>query len=218
MKKYIPNALTTIHLIIGTYGIFYVLTIDRGFAAYFVWVAACFDFLDGFTARYLHAKSKIGKQLDSLTDMVSFGLLPSLFMLTWMQETSIWFWTALLIPVFSAFRLAIFHTDESQSKSFKGLPTPANAILLTSLEFIHFPWKDSWLAGIILCSSLLLVSNIRLLALKFDHFNWVENEWRWIFLTGCLMLLIAFQWTFIPMLIPYYIIISLMAYVKIKKG
>lgn len=105
MKKHIPNFLTCVNLAIGCAGIYYTLTGGRIDAFYFVIAAGLFDFLDGFAARILEVQSEIGKQLDSLADLVSFGLLPSFFMLSWLQESSEYYWIAIVIAVFQPFDL-----------------------------------------------------------------------------------------------------------------
>ena len=166
MKKYIPNTLTCLNLAIGCVGIYYTILGRDIEAFYFVIAAGLFDFLDGFTARILKVQSEMGKQLDSLSDLVSFGLLPSFFMLEWLQRESDYFWIAIIIAIFSAVRLAIFNTDKNQHDSFKGLPTPANAIMLTSLTFLPFELYEYTLISICIFSSILLISPIRLIAFK----------------------------------------------------
>lgn len=212
MKKHIPNFLTCVNLAIGCVGIYYTLTGGKIEAFYFVIAAGLFDFLDGFAARILKVQSEIGKQLDSLSDLVSFGLLPSFFMLSWLQESSDYFWIAIVIAVFSAIRLAIFNTDESQSDSFKGLPTPANAIMLTSLIFLPFEIYEYTLISICIFSAIMLVSPLRLIALKFASVGWKGNEDRWVLILGVLTLLIVFQWTSLPYIIPFYILASVVFY------
>lgn len=213
MKKHIPNLITSLNLAIGCIGIFYVLTESRNEAFYFVMIAAGLDFLDGFAARLLKVKSEIGKQLDSLADLISFGLLPSFFLLEWMREDTPYFYVAILIAVFSALRLAKFNVDDSQVDSFKGLPTPANAIMITSLVFLPFELYWWTLLSICLLSAMLLVSPIRLLALKFSSFSWKGNEPRWILISGSVVLLLVFKWTFLPLLIPFYLSVSIVSYV-----
>jgi len=218
MKKHIPNSITSLNLAIGSAGIYYVLTIDHSYAFYFVAVAGIFDFLDGFAARLLKVKSEMGKELDSLADMVSFGLLPAFYMLKLLEGTSEFYWIALLIAIFSALRLAKFNIDDSQSDSFEGLPTPANAIMLTSLFLLDLPLHEVTLIGICLMSSLLLVSKLRLIALKFKSFSWSGNEPRWILILGSVILLLVFGWTFVPLLIPYYLVVSILSAVSLKRG
>ncbi|MEQ8629033.1 CDP-diacylglycerol--serine O-phosphatidyltransferase [Ekhidna sp.] len=213
MKKHIPNFLTCLNLAIGCVGIYYTLQGDGPEAFYFVIAAGLFDFLDGFAARMLRVQSEIGKQLDSLSDLVSFGLLPTFFMMQWLQETSTYFWIAIIIAVFSAIRLAVFNLDESQSDSFKGLPTPANAIMLTSLIFLPFEIYEYTLISICIFSAIMLVSPIRLIALKFSSSGWKGNEDRWILIIGILILLAVFRWTSFPYIIPFYIMVSVISYV-----
>lgn len=218
MKRHIPNILTSFNLAIGSAGIYYVLTIDYSYAFYFVAVAGIFDFLDGFAARLLNVKSEMGKELDSLADMVSFGLLPAFYMLKLLEGNSGFYWVAILIAVFSALRLAKFNIDDSQSDSFEGLPTPANAIMLTSLFLLGSPLHEITLIGICLMSSLLMVSKIRLIALKFKAFVWKGNEARWILIVGSLILFLVFGLTFLPLLIPFYIIVSILSSVSLNRA
>lgn len=217
MKKHIPNFITCLNLATGCVGIYFVLLKGSPEAIYFVLISGGFDFLDGFAARLLKVKSEIGKQLDSLADLISFGLLPAFFMLQWIEKSNTdVHWVALLIAVFSAVRLAKFNIDETQEDSFKGLPTPANAIMLTSLVFVPFELYTYTLVSICILSSILLVSPIRLLSLKFQSFAWAENKARWILIAGVLVLAIVFQWTFLPLLIPFYISVSIVAFVLNK--
>ncbi len=217
MKKHVPNTLTCINLIIGCVGIYYTIVAREPHAFYFVIVAGLFDFLDGFVARLLKVQSKLGKQLDSLADLVSFGLLPSFFILELLQEKSEYFWMAIIIVVFSAIRLALFNIDETQTDHFKGLPTPANAIMLTSLIFLPFELYEYTLMSICLFSSLMLVCPVRLITLNFSSITWERNKARWILILGSVILLIVFKWTFIPFLIPFYILTSLLSNITMKK-
>ncbi|WP_424963087.1 CDP-diacylglycerol--serine O-phosphatidyltransferase [Ekhidna sp.] len=213
MKKNIPNLLTCLNLAIGCVGIYYTLLGEGPEAFYFVIVAGLFDFLDGFAARLLKVQSEIGKQLDSLSDMVSFGLLPSFYMLQWLQQSSQYFWVAIVIAIFSAIRLAVFNLDESQTDSFNGLPTPANAIMLTSLTFLPFEIYEYTLISICIFSAIMLVSPIRLIALKFSSSGWKGNEERWVLIIGILILLAVFRWTSFPYIIPFYIMASIISFV-----
>lgn len=213
MKKHIPNLITLLNLGIGCIGIYFTLVKGSPEAFYFVAVAGLLDFLDGFVARILKVKSEIGKQLDSLADLISFGLLPSFFMLKWMEESTELFWIAILVAVFSALRLARFNVDESQTDSFKGLPTPANAIMLTSLVFIPFELYDYTLISISILSCILLVSPLRLLSLKFSSFGWKGNKARWLLIIGSFALILLFKWSFVPLLIPFYVMVSIISIV-----
>ncbi|WP_436514970.1 CDP-diacylglycerol--serine O-phosphatidyltransferase [Ekhidna sp. To15] len=218
MKRQIPNLLTCLNLAVGCVGIYYTLTGQNPEAFYFVIVAGLFDFLDGFAARLLKVQSEIGKQLDSLSDLVSFGLLPAFFMLQWLiQSESEYYWIAIIIAVFSAIRLAKFNVDETQSDSFQGLPTPANAIMLTSLIFVSFELFEYTLISICVFSAILLVSPVRLIALKFSSAGWKGNEERWILIAGVIVFLAVFQLQFVPFLIPFYIVVSIGSYLIRKK-
>ena len=136
MIRHLPNFLTCCNLLCGCFGIVFLLE-DRGIpAAYFVWASCVFDFLDGFVARALKVSSPIGKELDSLADVISFGLLPALVMykLIGAHTTIEWLpFIAFFTAAFSALRLAIFNVDETQTDSFRGLNTPANTLFITAL-------------------------------------------------------------------------------------
>lgn len=216
MIKYLPNFLTCCNLVCGMLGIIFLWENAAVPTAYFVWAACLFDFFDGFAARWLKVSSPIGKELDSMADMVSFGALPALFIYQALQESTTPFlpYIALLIAVCSALRLAIFNLDTTQSDAFKGLPTPANAIFLTALPFlqglgVNVIGNTTLLAVIAVLFSALLVSRIDLFALKFKNFNWAENKVRFTFLLLAVLLLAFFQWAALPVIILLYITLSL---------
>lgn len=215
--KHLPNTLTCLNLVSGCVGIVFVLEGNSLPAAYFVWAACVFDFFDGFAARWLKVSSAIGKELDSLADMVSFGVLPSVMMYTWLKErtdNSTLPYAAFLLAVFSALRLAKFNIDERQTTSFIGLPTPANALFITALpflplqvlSFIEQPWM---LVLILVAFSVLLISELELFALKFKNFAWVGNQVRFTFLAAAIVLLVFFQQSSLPLIILLYILVSL---------
>lgn len=198
-------------------GIVFVLE-DRALpAAYFVWAAGIFDFFDGFAARLLKVSSPIGKELDSLADMVSFGLLPAVVMyklLILAGAPEYVPYLAFSIAVFSALRLAIFNIDETQRDSFRGVPTPANALFITALPLLTgvvATWLQSvWvLLAIVAVMSYLLVSNLELFALKFKDFTWQNNQVRFTFLILSVLLLAFLHVTAIPLIILLYIALSL---------
>lgn len=225
MKRHIPNFLTCCNLVCGTLGIFYLFKFDWvdihyqnvPSPAYFVWAACLFDFLDGFVARLLKVHSPIGKELDSLADLISFGLLPTVFMYHALEAYTANLYmpfASLLIVVFSALRLAKFNIDETQSDSFKGLPTPANALFITGLLYLDFLWNDVNYTLFILLSltlvfSALLVSNIELFALKFKDFSWRANKTRFTFLILSVLLIAFFNFAAIPLVVILYILFSL---------
>lgn len=217
MKKHLPNFLTSCNLICGCLGIVFVLE-GRGVpAAYLVWLACVFDFFDGFAARMLKVHSPVGKELDSLADVISFGVLPALVMYKMIGASSssvILPYAGFMIAVFSALRLAIFNVDETQSDSFKGLNTPANTLFITSLPLLSdhvgtWLYQPVVLVAITFIFSLLLVSRIEIFALKFKNFSWQENKLRFTFLLLSVLLLVSLQILAIPIIIILYIVLSL---------
>jgi CDP-diacylglycerol--serine O-phosphatidyltransferase len=217
MIKHLPNFLTCCNLICGCLGLIFLWEDPHVETAYFVWAACIFDFLDGFAARLLKVTSPIGKELDSMADMVSFGALPSLFMYKLLQFESPFDYlpyVALLIAVCSALRLAIFNIDETQSDSFRGLPTPANALFITALPFLDYPIFDVLFSPVVLTIitvvfSGLLVSRFELFALKFKNFSWTDNKVRFTFLLLSVLLLAVMQFAAIPLIILLYVAGSL---------
>lgn len=217
MKKNIPNILTSLNLLCGCVGIVSVFENWAFPAAYFIWLAGLFDFFDGFAARLLKVSSPIGKELDSLADMVSFGVLPAVVMykLIGSSTTSEWLpFLAFAIAAFSALRLAIFNIDETQSDSFKGLPTPANALFISGIAMVNTslaPWLFDTLSLVLITVtfSLLLVAPIRLFALKFKNFGWKENKIRFTFLLMGVLLIATMKIIAIPLIILLYIGLSL---------
>lgn len=217
ITRHIPNFLTCCNLLTGCIGVVFVVNGNIEAAAYFVWISCVFDFFDGFAARILKVSSPIGKELDSLADMVSFGLLPAMViyrMLVDSDTPEYLPYVAFSIAIFSALRLAIFNIDETQSDSFKGLPTPANALFITALPLLtgniaialYEPWI---LCTIVVISSYLLVSGIPLFALKFKNFSWKDNKIRFTFLALSVLLLAVLKFAAIPVIILLYVALSL---------
>ena len=233
MKKHIPNFITTLNLFSGCIGIIIALQYRLDYAAYFIAIAALFDFFDGLAARLLHVKSEIGKELDSLADVVSFGVLPGIILYQLMANSpntpaagsflSIFSLIALIIPILSAVRLAKFNLDTRQTTSFIGLPVPANALFLGSLPLIKMQagYSDSlsWLTSITdnyyilaiiaIGMSLLLVSEIPLISLKFRNLNFAENKPQFILVAFSVIAFALVTFTAIPLIILAYILLSL---------
>lgn len=218
MKRHLPNFLTCCNLLCGCFGIVFVLEGREIPAAYFVWLAGLFDFFDGFVARLLKVTSPIGKELDSLADVISFGLLPSLVMykmLSASTDSASLPYIAFLIAVFSALRLAIFNVDETQRDSFRGLNTPANTIFITSLPLLYndvgrWLYHPLILTAITVVFSFLLVSRFKFFALKFKSFSWKDNKMQFTFLILSVLLLIVWKFLAIPIIIILYILLSLL--------
>lgn len=217
MIRHLPNFLTCCNLICGCIGIVFLLE-NRGVpAAYFVWASCVFDFLDGFAARMLKVSSPIGKELDSLADVVSFGVLPAcvMYKLIGASNTSeILPFFGFTIAAFSALRLAIFNVDTRQSDSFIGLNTPANTLFISSLPLLPMsvvPWlfQPMVLITITFVFSLLLVSPLPFFAFKFKNYTWADNKVRFTFLLVSVLLIIALKTAAIPLIILSYIGISL---------
>ena len=218
MIRHLPNFLTCCNLLCGCFGIVFVLEGREIPAAYFVWLAGVFDFFDGFAARMLKVSSSIGKELDSLADVVSFGILPALVMykmISTSSDSSALPYIGFTIAVFSALRLAIFNVDETQRDSFRGLNTPANTIFITSLPLLYnqvgrWLYEPAVLVAITLLFSLLLVSRIEFFAFKFKSFRWEDNKLRFTFLLLAVLLLISLQYLAVPIVILLYIVFSLL--------
>jgi CDP-diacylglycerol---serine O-phosphatidyltransferase len=235
MKKHIPNFITCLNLFTGCVAIYIAFQGNLVFAAYLVGVAAVFDFLDGMVARLLHAYSEIGKQLDSLADMVSFGVLPGIIMFQLMRKSAmadpntsllqaeVFPFLAFIIIIFSALRLAKFNIDTRQTTLFIGLPTPANTLFIASLPLIlatdqfnlsQYFMNQYVLLGLTLFLSYLLVAEIPLFALKFKNLAWKDNATRFIFLLIAIPLLFLLKFAAIPMIIVLYVLLSFFAQPK----
>lgn len=220
IKQHIPNLVTCLNLVCGMVGVYFVLEGNVLWAAYLVILAALFDFLDGFLARAMNAYSELGKQLDSLADMVTFGVLPAFLVFKLIQlggDFSYLPFIAFIIAVQSALRLAKFNIDTRQSDRFIGLPTPANALFFAALP--HLAISQTWAAkitaspmGLIaltLLFSWLLTAEIPLLALKFKNFHLKENGLRYLTLVISGVSLILFGIGGIVFAILGYILLSL---------
>jgi CDP-diacylglycerol---serine O-phosphatidyltransferase len=235
MKKNIPNFITCLNLFTGCVAIYIAFQGNLVMAAYLVGVAAVFDFLDGMLARLLHAYSEIGKQLDSLADMVSFGVLPGVIMFQLMRKSAmadpntslyqaeLFPFLAFIIIIFSALRLAKFNIDTRQTTLFIGLPTPANTLFVASLPLIlaadqfnlgQYFMNQYVLLGLTLVLSYLLVAEIPLFALKFKNLAWKDNATRFIFLLIAIPLLFLLKFAAIPVIIVLYVLLSFFAQPK----
>lgn len=228
-KGYIPNIFTSINLILGCLAIIEIFEGKLENVPYYVWLAGVVDFLDGFSARLTDTASSIGKDLDSLADLVSFGVVPSLLVYSLLKQYSdheLLPYVSIFIAVFSALRLAKFNNDDRQSNVFYGLNTPANALFFTSIpllisegKFLPLLQNVTFLSVVTVLFSLLLVSEIRFIAFKFKKFKWKGNEVKLLLMFTSLCLLVIFQFMAIPIIVVLYIVVSLIqnAFVE-KKG
>lgn len=240
MKKHIPNLITTGNLLCGCLAIVNAFEGDLALSCYLLIIASALDFLDGFSARILKVTGGIGKDLDSLSDMVSFGLAPGIILYQYvnlLQENqpiellTQYPWLAYLsfaIPVFSSFRLAKFNNDTRQSTSFYGLPTPANANFFIFCILLYlFPELPMIIdvSGIVqpiisnplimlgfgIIFSFLLVAEIPMFALKFKSLNWGDNRLPFTFVLLWLTLLLFTNIVAMPVIVLIYIIWSIIA-------
>lgn len=225
ITRHIPNTVTCCNLFSGCIATYFAFQADYTTAITFIVLGAVFDFFDGMLARALDAKSPIGKDLDSLADDISFGIAPAGMVFSLFKEVYYPGWlepingylpfTAFLISVFSALRLAKFNIDTRQTTSFIGLPTPANALFWGSLIVgAHsFLTSDSfnaiYLLLLVLLFSWLLVAEIPMFSLKFKNLTWKDNKTTFIFLLGCLPLILLFEAGCFAAIIVWYVALSL---------
>ena len=228
LKQHIPNAITCGNLVSGCLSILFLTHNMPVKAAIMIFVAGLFDFLDGFAARLLHAHSPIGADLDSLSDVVSFGVAPG-FIMYWLMSRSFdlpqWCIAginmlpclAFLLPVFSAIRLAKFNIDSTQKTTFRGIPAPGMAIFIASLPLalsqVHH-LKDGVLSywaclGIALIFSFMMVSRLRFFSFKMKSAKWKGNEVRWIFLLVTITSFVIFKWISLPFVMMFYVLLSI---------
>lgn len=239
MKKNIPNLITSLNIFSGVLAIMLLVYGYNIGAVICILMAMIFDFLDGFAARKLNAYSNLGKELDSLADVISFGVAPAAFAHFLIRDMmfgsenivletlSIWnisiLFSPLIIPVFAAFRLARFNVYQSESKTFIGMPTPANAVFWLGLMFTRHYSPDlyTYMFGSIfalllsvLVTSLLMTSELPMFSFKVESLKWKANELRYIYLGLLLITVFIFGWAFIVFAVPLYIILSIIMLAK----
>lgn len=221
LKKHIPNTITSLNLFSGSIAVYFGFQGNFTAVLLLVILAAIFDFFDGFAARALKAYSPLGKELDSLADMISFGLAPSSVAFSILRASSLPEWlsyAAFVIAVFSALRLAKFNIDERQTSSFIGMPTPANAIFWIGVGYSYSDLASAnpWIVLIlIVIFSGLLVAEIPMFSLKFKNLTWKNNYIQFIFLGVCCLLLILMQLNaFAPIILVYLVFAILKNLIK----
>lgn len=224
ITRHIPNVLTCLNLFSGCIAGVMAFESRYELALLFIIISAVFDFFDGLAARALGAHSTIGKDLDSLADDVSFGVAPSLIVFSlfkempypaYMEGMATWLpYSAFLISVFSALRLAKFNNDTRQTTSFIGLPVPANALFWASLVAGYHPILTGGsvhplgLLVLVCLFSWLLVSEIPMFSLKFKNLSWKDNKVSFIFLLFCILFLVTLQVRGFATCIVWYILLS----------
>ena len=229
----VPNIITLCNLLCGCGSIVASLMFcNFRLALILIIASAVCDFFDGFTARLLRQYSDIGVQLDSLADMVSFGVAPSAMMYLFASQTftiftlpetivNILVFVPFLMAAFSALRLAKFNIDDSQHDSFEGLPTPANAIFCAS--FVYAIVTDvravelEWIVLISVIISALLVSPVRMFSFKLKNLSWNANKLQYIFLALSLVALLTLGLYSVPTIIVIYIVLSTISWLFCKK-
>ena len=246
--KHIPNLFTLLNLFFGCIAIICILqngiTIVYSaegtqyadipekiwMAPFFIGLAALVDFLDGFLARLLKQSSPLGKELDSLADLVSFGVAPGLIIyqflrMSYMRQedgadiSMVWLLPALLLPCAAAFRLAVFNLDTTQSKSFKGIPVPAVGMVVASLPLIYWTRSSDWVLNTLLNKWLLyamvvllsygMVSRIPMLSMKFGGRQDPQMLPRIMLIVGALISILFLHWLAVPLIFLFYIVLSL---------
>ena len=235
MKRHLPNAVTCLNLLCGCLALKFIFAGELETGAWLVAAAALADFADGLLARALRVSSAIGKDLDSLADMVSFGVVPGamlfhlLIVATSLEPGDAGFavrsngllaylpYVGFLVTIFSALRLAKFNNDTRQTTSFIGLPTPACTLVVASLPLIlaydQFGLRDVVLNPVVLLGltvllSGLLVAELPLFALKFKSLRWADNRRRFIFMLLAAGLLLGLRAAAVPLVVLLYVLLS----------
>lgn len=248
--KQLPNILTLANLFCGALAILFALHTPAFIAVYngqnymvttpqpmywasvMIGLAAVFDFLDGFAARLLKVSSPMGKELDSLADVVTFGVAPGMIMYqllrsAWMQQPEalevswISVLPALLIPCFAAYRLAKFNLDERQHTTFIGVPTPAVGLVVASFPLVML-YGDSFLTGwlqkiwllylLIALFCLLMVCEIPFFSMKMKNFSWKQNALRYVFLLLMIISIPFLHWGTVAFAFALYVVLSVSKY------
>lgn len=246
--KNIPNLFTLLNLVFGCIAVIFILQPGESimnfngeewkvylpekvqWGAFFIFMAAVVDFLDGFVARIMKADSEMGKQLDSLADVISFGVAPGMIMYQMLRlsfayepdglETPFYnLLPALLLPAAAAWRLARFNIDPGQKYGFKGVPAPAAGLVIASIPLItlynYFGVQEyllnKWVLYVIIAVvSYLMVSTLPLMGLKFPNYNLKQNWTKFLLVGAGIVSALLFQWLAVPVIFILYILLSLL--------
>jgi len=221
MRKHIPNMFTLANLFMGCLAIVALWNGDPERVFWYLLLAGFFDLLDGMLARMLGVSGALGKQLDSLADMVSFGVVPGALAF-YMMSGSEWNWLpylGFLLTLSAAYRLGKFNIDDSQSKDFKGLATPAMALFVATLPHIELEGElhiiedilqdPMHLAGIVIILSLLMQSRMHLFSAKVDLKQWKNYIWRLLFLSISLIMILLWAFAAAPIVLLLYLLFSI---------
>lgn len=237
IKNNIPNTLTILNLLCGILSVISSFENHLIFSSVFIYAGFIFDYLDGFLARLLKAQTNIGKELDSLSDLVTFGVAPAIIIFSLMKKVFVYeylpdkiktseiicFLLPLLIIVFSAIRLAKFNIDDKQKENFIGLPTPANAFFIAwlpvmlhnlKLEIFYMILNINFLVFISIFNSLLLVSPFPFFSFKFKNYKIKNNKLRYLFIIFSIITFILIPIYSIPLIFIAYVTIGISLYLK----
>ncbi len=225
----IPNLLTLSNLLCGSLAVVSALEGDLVRVFWLVMLSALCDFLDGFAARLLNQYSALGVQLDSLADMVSFGLVPSMVTFSILRtlefggECGVCSYVAFIIVLFSALRLARFNIDEEQHEEFLGLPTPACSIFFVATGWMFdkglLANTDAiWYAVDAVVMATLLIVPVKMFSFKFKSFGWRGNELRFVFVILSAVAVAVWQVKVVPTVIVAYILVSLVRHMLAKRS
>ncbi len=235
MKQHIPNALTLLNVFCGACALVSILGGHYTEGVSFLVICLMADFLDGFAARLLNVKSEMGKELDSLADMVSFGVVPAAILYKLLTTATVFSFMqqsyypllAFVITAFSCYRLAKFNLDTRQTTDFIGLNTPTNTLFFVGLLFIkihHFDGLEdltsnaTFLYALIPISSYLLISEIPMFSLKIKGLQWQGNEARFIFAALAILLLVLMHEAAVALLVVLYVLINMVSNLVFKKA
>lgn len=239
--SFVPNTITSLNVLSGCFSVVMAFEGSLMAAGALIVLASIFDFFDGMSARLLKAYSPMGKELDSLADVISFGLAPSVIVSQHIKNiiaidaplismpiaAILLILFPYIITVFSALRLAKFNIDTRQSESFIGLPTPANAIFWAAVPYIVSFYDTTFFANIfnnlvilillVIIFSGLLVAELPLFSLKVKNLKWTNNKTRYIFLTLSILFILLFRFSALSLIIILYIIMSVIENIACKK-
>lgn len=232
IKKHIPNTITCCNLLSGCVSILFLCHDHVLWASAMIFVAAVFDFFDGFAARALDAKSPIGGELDSLSDVVSFGVAPSFIVAWFLSKSGITWWVhdfnmfpvlAFVLAAFAAVRLAKFNIDTRQSSSFIGLPVPAVGLFIASLPFMLFNIGNDtviyqivtnpyFLLAMVAIYSWLMISEVPFFSFKIKSLRFKENILRYFVVIFAITAVVILHWVALPFIFLFYILLSVICY------
>lgn len=239
IKKHIPNLFTLGNLFCGTLATMAAVNNYYEAAGLLVVIGIGFDFLDGFVARLLKVQSELGKQLDSLADMVTSGVVPGIVMFKFFEDgiqngdidftdtMMLLAFTSFLLTLGAGYRLAKFNIDTRQSDSFIGLPTPAMSLFVVSLPIIYLHtdvvfvkdlvFNSYFLIGVSVVLTYLMNAELPLLSLKFKNYGFKENLFKYLLIIGSIVLIVTLKYVAVPLIIVIYILLSIINNLLTKK-